>query len=229
MRAEVRVGEASEEIELPISELLVALPSYLRDGRVVGFFSGDTAVPDDANCGAVSFEDGVPSIDWDSRADDEASSVVVLLESPHKDEYRLSEGRVHPIGPAQGSTGKRLKDCLESRMREFDFPVEDGDYRLAICNPVPFQASLYHLCALDRICERVRDETWRRLWCGVEQVREDFRHRLHSYGPVAIVNLGTRNLRPLVSTFLSEDSQGFLEGNHPSSWQWPRNRRLWLP
>ncbi|MDX2176281.1 MAG: hypothetical protein SF028_07395 [Candidatus Sumerlaeia bacterium] len=177
MKAEVRIGSTGGDFELPVTRLMVSLHSYVRSGRVVDFFSDETIVPDDLSRARVIVEAGVPRLVWTALGDDQAQSFGVLLESPHKNEYELRDGRIHPIGPAQGDTGERLETHLEPLLQGFTFGVDDGEYQLVLCNPVPFQASLFHLCGFDHLCRKVRDLTWEALW-RMDHVSEHFRTRL---------------------------------------------------
>ena len=86
-----------------------------------------------------------PYVDRPVATADGLPTLVIVLESPHRDEYGES---VHaPLGPARGRTGARIhkflcavvNSCPPIRCTLFDrAPV-----RVVISNPIPFQTSAY--------------------------------------------------------------------------------------
>ena len=67
----------------------------------------------------------------------DSALVVVILESPNKDEYRLRNGKWISIGPACGCTG-----CLLLRHWHEVFGTRFDEYELVIMNVVQYQCSL---------------------------------------------------------------------------------------
>ena len=122
-------------------------------------------------------------------------TVLLLLESPHVDEYGrgAESGRMWPIAPAQGTTERQIEDHLVDVLSRGGVPRElcDGA-RVILANPVPYQASLGSIVKIPsrvpanrrrEIRGRVRDSVWETLW-NIEVVRRDFEDRLRRYAPI---------------------------------------------
>lgn len=165
------------------------------------------------------------------------SNIVILLESPHKDEYEPVT--FSPVAPAQGTTGKNIADHLCGYFDTQLSGVTGSNYmhlhangsHIVLCNPVQFQASLR--ARKHRLKPKSKVMVWERLW-NVPGVKADFLQRLIRYRPHIIINACTKTGRSddgcknLVRTFL--DSQGarlptrchVYEAPHPSSWHFAR-------
>ena len=119
--------------------------------------------------------------------------LLILLESPHRQEYRGSVA--NPIGPARGQTGINLKNCLGAmlgRSRGVMGTVPCGT-RVIVANPVQFQASLHavHGGSLRHYdFRKLRDSVWKSIW-SVGEIREDFRVRISNFAPTWIINACT--------------------------------------
>ena len=156
-------------------------------------------------------------------------NIIMLLESPHKEEYCYGRDGPLPIAPAQGRTGYAIRDYLP---RYFDSSpseaVPDCDYmsrcsngsHLILCNPVQFQASLFAAGVV--LTSESKDQVWTKLW-NVPGVREDFLQRLLSYNPHIIINACTKKGRGTLRTYFAAKSHCFptpcyvYEASHPSS------------
>ena len=157
------------------------------------------------------------------------SHLVVLLESPHKDEYGNKGTAMNcPIAPAMGRTGNSMNTYLGNLLRAIEAPACE----VIISNPIQFQASLYVVHNNKEIskCERRRltDAVWKALW-NVELVRGDFRTRILRYRPCLVVNACTSHLGGIIDEFLRSTLPQVCcwTTNHPSSWMGPKNRRVW--
>lgn len=169
----------------------------------------------------------------DKRPQSGHSNIVVLLESPHKEEYR-TRGTFSPIAPAQGRTGRNICKHLPGY---FDNPpsnrvgseyIRDNSDRshIILCNPVQFQAFL-HATGL-KLTPSSKVKIWKKLW-SVPGVKECFLQRLLCYRPHIIINACTKSGRndggckEMVRTFLEEKRSCFsgachvYEIAHPSS------------
>lgn len=155
-------------------------------------------------------------------------TLVIVLESPHRDEY--GESVATPIAPARGSTGARihkflsivLNSCRQIRQMLF----ERAPVRVVISNPIPFQTSAYaihggRLGASDRL----RDFIWRELWCDPTLGLKDmFGEKLGSYTPIAVVNACTTGGKPSRRDCVRDFIQcryaavPLYKANHPSTW-----------
>ena len=148
--------------------------------------------------------------------DEAANNILIILESPHDDEYHYPDAKnpyFMPLQPANGATGinfsnyftkykngrdtniskcilthtvKKMADSLESKLTQGQI------YHICIINPVPFQASLhfYHRQSLKtgEITGDIRDIVWKELFKHCEN---DFIRRIGFYKPFAILNACT--------------------------------------
>ncbi len=151
------------------------------------------------------------------------TNIVLLLESPHKDEYDYrNEGRViaTPRAPAMGQTGNLIREHLACVLKNIAVP---GD-RIIIANPIQFQASLY-VIHRNKICKERRrkltNAVWKSLW-GIREIRERFLTRIDSYNPRIIINACTSagRLNEIVDKFLECQLPDVCcyQTSHPASW-----------
>lgn len=180
-------------------------------------------------------------------------TIVIVLESPHKDEYLRDVGQ--PIAPAQGSTGSNIQGWLDHVLRSCSALCGElsAGTRVVLSNPVQFQASLASVIDSDSQWGNVRDAVWNVLWdsqstatsqdCGERTanasfpIRDCFRHRLRTYNPNYIINACTSATRTMkcmkksVSSFLRCHFPNCkrYEVGHPSSWGMNENNRKLSP
>jgi len=122
-------------------------------------------------------------------------TLVILLESPHKCEYRLN-CIDRPIAPAQGTTGRNIRDHLVQIVHDCQYIRDDlvRETRVMLANPIQFQTSLASIIRIPRNREKmIRDAVWSRLW-GYDQIREEFKSRLDCYRPDFIINACTHDV-----------------------------------
>ena len=158
-------------------------------------------------------------------------TIVIVLESPHKDEYLRDVGQ--PIAPAQGSTGSNIQDWLDHVLRSCSALCGElsAGTRVVLSNPVQFQASLASVInsgsqnrkVRDAVRKKIRDAVWKALWnsqpnatsqdCGERTanasfpIRDCFEDRLKTYSPDYIINACTstgsmKKMKKSVSSFL---------------------------
>ena len=174
-------------------------------------------------------------------------TIVIVLESPHEDEYLRNAGQ--PIAPAQGVTGRNLRRHLYKVLRSccsLHCSLRAGTSRLILSNPVQFQASLVSVIDSGKQWHKIRNAVWRKLWnyrydttpqdCGGQTasgsfpIRDCFKNRLARYSPNYIINACTSSFSTNVSDFLKSlhfpDMEGLYQVCHPSSWNSERNRQL---
>lgn len=163
--------------------------------------------------------------------------IALLLESPHKDEYRhhRQRKRLIPNGPAQGmGTGDAGGAILEYGPSILEQLVAlkglaDDDYALLVVNPVPYLTSLHWLDVLTghasqpqgRLNYDVRNHVWNQLW-ALQWMQADFLARLASYTPSAVLNCCTSALRQAVTCALCRGGYGPVSAfaTHPAvTWQ----------
>lgn len=152
-------------------------------------------------------------------------SIVIILESPHKDEYKLDQLWNQP-NPAMGSAGRNLEDDIDVLIAAVSksYPkIKSGKYQIVLMNSIQYQCSL-GMIPLD---ESVRDLVFSQIW-KLDEIRKNFVDRLKSYNPQFIFNLCTMgdkvpNLNFLVQALINEHYLGnnaveLFMGYHPSSW-----------
>ena len=168
----------------------------------------------------------------------ERENIILILESPHKDEYSSD---FTPLGPAQGATGKNIEKYFGKNLLPLAEKLIDknfnGEYNLIISNPVQYQTSLYrlHKTSLGKsYAKRLRDRVWEMLF-QEKKVKENFLERLISYKPFAIINGCTSTVSPAVTEFLKNDflsaadfKSFIFKTTHPSSWYMGNNRKISL-
>ena len=148
-------------------------------------------------------------------------TVLLLLESPHKDEYKNGT----PIAPARGQTGIKIERhlaCILNNPHNNCMTRNIGDnFRIIIANPVQFQTSLWtiHKGALSD-WRKLRNAIWKTLW-NVPWVQRNFCCRLRHYNPDLVLNCCTHKLNDLASSFLLQCGFGArtYRAAHPSVWK----------
>jgi hypothetical protein len=161
-------------------------------------------------------------------------SIVIILESPHKDEYDYDRN-FKPLYPAMSEkmngTGKGIDDNLDGVLNDIGVS-RNADSPVIICNPVQYQTSLDYL--LDDgdgggIDNEIRNSVWRLLF-GFREIKEDFRLRIHDYDPQIILNACTSDLSHDVSAFLNEHfpRKRVVRLYHPSAGGWSPAKRTRL-
>jgi hypothetical protein len=147
------------------------------------------------------------------------NTVVVVVESPHKEEYERRE-------PLVRSRDRLMRNI--ALLCGFYLPGQQAD--VIICNPIQWQASLAEYYEFTQketpkdILETVRNEVWKHLWdhcCadGRYPARDDFMTRVRNYRPLLVINACTAELRHHVKTELAQlDGVPVVDALHPSCW-----------
>ena len=163
--------------------------------------------------------------------------MLLLLESPHKDEYK-HDSELEPlqsIAPAQGATGNSIQAHFPEVLRSGLSPDLCDGASVVIANPIPYQTSLVSISNQPSKWRPVRDAVWAAFW-KVEAVKEHFAERLCRYNPDIVVNACTSarsNDLPYannahVATFVAANCPAakLFATTHPSSWRIPSHRSL---
>lgn len=98
--------------------------------------------------GGFKFLGAKADLDFSFRRDLNACDIpdkrlVVILESPHKDEFDIQQDKAH--GPARGASGRNIRSSLNFPTFEFrnHANLRIGDsYALVLMNAIPYQCSL---------------------------------------------------------------------------------------
>lgn len=156
--------------------------------------------------GTVSFQtifsDGIGRFNDQAVECSYNPSVVLIIESPHKDEY---DQYFNPISVAQGATGRKIEKyicpILSSGKGE---TLPDGNYDVIISNPVQFQASLFQLhhqpLNIGEVAT-VRNKVWKAIY---EKEKDNFLQRIKGYRPVLLLNGCTAELKPIITQSILE-------------------------
>ena len=177
-------------------------------------------------------------------ANDGTDMLVVVVESPHKDEY-CNENLSCPIAAAQGDTigdtGYGIEHHLANIVNQITYNIPDmaDEYRVIIANPIRWQTSLFSLhgeSPRNSPWNKLRDAIWSALW-SIDAVRCDFLDRLCKYNPSIVVNActggsGNDGFNAEVDQFLLcnnviPDENRRPRTPHPSLWHQPSNRRIY--
>ncbi len=154
--------------------------------------------------------------------------ILLILESPHKDEY---DDNFNPIVPANGKTGnnieKSLVDVLTLIENKNCFLKNGVTYYLIISNPVPYQTSLYyfHNKAIKDEYKTLRNKIWKEIWDFKDSnnkliIQDDFGNRIETYNPDLIINACTADLSKSITEFMKDnfDDRQLIKTYHPSGW-----------
>lgn len=163
------------------------------------------------------------------KPDTNKESIVIILESPHHDEYELNSSWNQP-NPALGTTGTNLEkyiDCLIDAVSQLDPKIMKGKYQIVLMNSIQYQ------CSLGRINGRLNDEIRNLIFTSIwskQEIKDDFSERLKSYKPSIIFNCctsGNKGLRQLIQQEIEKNFKNsnttLFEGTHPSSWYYENN------
>lgn len=216
---------------------------YIREGICRVVHNGRYCICNDRyiipHCdlsGQEIFHCDIPEQDLGQRLQEQPGSIVLLLESPHKEEYGGSlTDRKGPAASRSG-TGGRIDQCLDTVLMHIQ--LETGliapGCHVVISNPVQFQTSL-HAALRDehrkKLNKKLRDNVWRTLWAE-PYIQQCFRSRLGRYHPKVIINACTSNLKPCVTSCVQEWNNGrnpvvpLYEVPHPASWHNLRPERI---
>ena len=126
--------------------------------------------------------------------------IIIILESPHKDEYIIKENKC--IGyPAMGQTGISIKKYLQNIINNklIDELDSQYEYDIILMNSIQYQTSLGENPKL------FRDRIWTTLWIKYE-LRSNFIERLKEYKPDIIFNFCSKgdHSKDLISNLTGE-------------------------
>jgi hypothetical protein len=177
-------------------------------------------------------DDAIPRsvIEFDGEDGDESTSVVLVLESPHVEEFRGA----HSPRAANGRTGDSIESLFKEVLETSGIAIR-GKARVRVVNAIPFQCSLGHRPQL------VRDAVFKACW-QLSDVVDDLQMRLSSIvedcGPRTIVinacTAGPHGVRRVSVEFAIREVQSrfrFLYDRleHPANWGRRRNQKRKLP
>ncbi len=149
-------------------------------------------------------------------------TIILILESPHKDEYDYIP-IFKPKAPAQGITGTQICEKFEKIINNHldELQLNDSEYRILIINPIPYQTSLFYFHNNGMI-NNIRDFVWKTLWDEKNtSLKKEFGSIVQKINPELIINACTSELsKVLTPELLTEKYEKFGKYKiyHPSSW-----------
>lgn len=206
-------------------EMVSILGVYQEEKRVHDVWRYNVTVKNYKIVKFCKFYQGVGRF-FDQTIDTKNRSIVLIIESPHKDEY---DNKFAPIAPAQGATGEKIEKYIVDLLRNHkQVRLSDGLYNILIVNPVQFQASLFNLhkvslSSKNSAVSAIRDKVWLSIF---SKEKDNFVDRLISYKPSLLINACTAKLKSIVDTeikYLLRNKQlncggYFIADKHPSVW-----------
>jgi len=152
-----------------------------------------------------------------SYRDINKKTILIVIESPHKEEYTK---QFEVIAPAQGKTGKKIEKFLCKILENNSIKLEDEEYNIVICNPVQFQASLYYLhkeTLKETPSKSIRDKIWTAIF---EKEEQNFKKRLLLYNPYLTINACTAKLKNKISESIQDclNNSLYIANTHPCMW-----------
>ncbi|MDY7226985.1 hypothetical protein [Hyalangium rubrum] len=146
-------------------------------------------------------------------------TVVVVLESPHKNEYALRQ-------PLVRSRDRLMRNV--TLLCGFYLPQKQAD--VIVCNPIQWQASLAEYYKFIQgeeprdLLKSVRKDVWEHLWNHHEDdrypAREGFMTRVRNYRPLLVINACTAELHHHVQDELAQlPGVPVVDALHPSCWR----------
>jgi hypothetical protein len=182
----------------------------------------------------VPVDKTIPLSDFNDRpaADAAGPNILLILESPHKSEYKHDKKNftLKPKAPAQGYTGRNIEIFISDILKKIS-DLSNGSYNLIISNPIPYLCSLGIFT--DKLNTKVRDNVWNAVWDiankkGEYVIREDFIARCKHYRPEYIINCCTANLKMNVTDCLLTHgfNNNLYTAHHPSAWKYQTREEL---
>ncbi|XPV77764.1 MAG: hypothetical protein ACNI27_07540 [Desulfovibrio sp.] len=222
MKVAIAHHNINEMVEFPfLTEEMIPENTRFYDGKqLCNFFTIDTLVPDVQRGELhVSSSPKYNLFAEDKTADQVNHSIVVILESPHKDEYGPN---FTPIAPAKGATGRQINEKHLGRILQHpSVDMTHGTYPVVLANPVQWQTSLHEILGKSSNTQ-LKADVWSALWQR-PYIQQDFYTRLAGYNPVCVINActganGKNSLNKQIQAFLNDKGFSSVRAYHPSSW-----------
>jgi hypothetical protein len=231
----------TDEIDIsPIAQEQIS--HYCTDGYL-DIFQNKHRVPDvwryivevgNADIEIIPVDKTIQISEFDDRpaADANGDNILLILESPHKSEYKYDKKNftLKPKAPAQGYTGRNIQSYIGDLLKKIS-NLTGGNYNLIISNPIPYLCSLGIFT--DKLNAKVRDNVWNAVWNISNErdeyvIREDFIARCKHYRPEYIINCCTANLKMNVTDCLLVNgfNNNLYTAHHPSAWKYQTREKL---
>ena len=131
---------------------------------------------------------------------------ILILESPHQDEYPLEKGHVKndSISPARGATGENIKAAF-SHITDWNITLSNGtnsdisSYNLILMNAVPYQ------CSLGVDTKLFRDIVFRKLWdMGAKELFVERFKKIYKNGDLVLNCCTDGNSKPTLKKLVHD-------------------------
>lgn len=159
--------------------------------------------------------------------------LALILESPHKDEYRINNvlqktanEQLIPQRPANGFAGVQIDNFIQNRPWIKHLNTTDV-YEVFIMNAIQYQCSAVdYIQGMNKFVRRLTDNIFLVMWnynkSGLNPFRTDFVNRIQKYSPDVIINActkGTRKptLQMRVETLIRNMAASYYTDYHPAS------------
>lgn len=157
---------------------------------------------------------------------DAAGRIILVLESPHDQEYVLKLGKWTARGPAHGCTGCQIRD----KFREiFNGKFSVDNYELILVNAIQYQCSLGRRLSGKGNFSKEKNEIMRILLLH-HDFQENLKRRLsmvwrqHSTDFIVNASSSKREICCLINSVITRITTRYICGiPHPSSWRNPKN------
>lgn len=159
-------------------------------------------------------------------------NLVLLLESPHKDEYDIYG---NPLRPANGRTGTNINNLFAKQINNNNLKINTFQnniaYRVWIVNAIQYQTSgynqLHNIRMYNQSWRIVRNNVFKALWNNEKKfnLQADLVRRLNQIAPSIIINCVTggknkNGLKMLVENVLyNHNLKSSALYYHPSCWK----------
>ena len=150
--------------------------------------------------------------------------IIVVLESPHKDEYFKDGNEKVAIGPAYGKTGDNFNKFFPLLLRN---AIIDGKIKLNSEHyEIIFMNAIQYQCSLGDKPSKYRDEFFMKCWEN-DACKDDFKDRLKKYLSIGkervVINCcttGKKNLQKMVHNEIQKICKGIPTYlcAHPCCW-----------
>lgn len=150
--------------------------------------------------------------------------ILIILESPHRFEYKMNGEEIEAIGPAQGVTGKNIcgkkKEIIEEVKTLSNGKESSENYEIILINPVPYQTSLFHLFKnTKKLNKNIKKLIWNFMWdSNFNKCKNEFVENIKKINPVCVFNCCTKEFKNEINKELkNSELKNIRELPHPSS------------
>lgn len=157
----------------------------------------------------------------EKRENEDVCKIVIVLESPHREEYENSNYEFKPLGPAMKKTGNKIEKYIINLIKCIEtYYIANKKYDIYLINPVKFQASLGSFYN-GKLNENIRNNLWKAMYI---YYKEEFLKHITEYD--FVVNCCSEiesqfGKKQITNDLLNLSNRNFhiIESNrHPAYW-----------